>query len=390
MKCPKCGNVQADIKSCQACGLIFEKYYRAKESQEQRTVQDRPGTQPERKSRTVIWVALGFCILSAGGYAIFSSVKAAPPVAEALVPSPAVALAPPVKQVAGERKTGNFNGVDLAAQLEANVPPGNLTETARNASVLLQTPWGQGAGFFVTEDCTALTNRHVVKLTQEDIAAAESEMREMRSSIEKLERKLEHNRGVFQQIQEGKARITNPRLTMDDLRQDLQSDEARLDEYRNELDQAEKMLEQSKWNSNVQMVLADGSQIDGFIDFTSDRLDVALVKPVMPSRCPTIPLGKSSELNQGDTLMSIGSPMGLRHVVTSGVFSGTAEIEGHLMLQTDAPINPGNSGGPLVNQNGKVVGINTLLLNHAQGIGFAIPIEQALEQFPDVYAKLNL
>ena len=49
------------------------------------------------------------------------------------------------------------------------------------------------------------------------------------------------------------------------------------------------------------------------------------------------------------------------------------------MLQTDAPINPGNSGGPLIDQSGRVVGINTLVLNRAQGIGFAIPIGQAMQ-----------
>jgi S1-C subfamily serine protease len=87
-------------------------------------------------------------------------------------------------------------------------------------------------------------------------------------------------------------------------------------------------------------------------------------------------------LSQGDKLFTIGSPMGLRHVVTSGVFSGNNEIDGKEMLQTDASINPGNSGGPLIDQEGRVVGINTLVMTAAQGIGFAIPIEVAMKLLP--------
>jgi S1-C subfamily serine protease len=67
--------------------------------------------------------------------------------------------------------------------------------------------------------------------------------------------------------------------------------------------------------------------------------------------------------------------------VTSGIFSGERG-EGHeRLLQTDAPINPGNSGGPLITENGEVIGINTLVLRGTQGIGFAIPIEAAFDDF---------
>ena len=73
-------------------------------------------------------------------------------------------------------------------------------------------------------------------------------------------------------------------------------------------------------------------------------------------------------------------PVGLGHSVTSGVFSGHREIEGVALLQTDAPINPGNSGGPLVDETGRVLGINTLKLRDTDGIGFAIPYSTALRE----------
>ncbi|BCL61343.1 hypothetical protein DGMP_20360 [Desulfomarina profundi] len=74
--------------------------------------------------------------------------------------------------------------------------------------------------------------------------------------------------------------------------------------------------------------------------------------------------------------------MGLRHTVTSGVFSGYRKRkDGQIFLQTDAAINPGNSGGPLIDENGFVYGVNTMILRGTEGIGFAIPIEKVYEEF---------
>jgi S1-C subfamily serine protease len=91
--------------------------------------------------------------------------------------------------------------------------------------------------------------------------------------------------------------------------------------------------------------------------------------------------GDTSALGQGETLYAIGNPLKLDHSVTSGVFSGRREG----MLQTNAQINPGNSGGPLINEQGQVIGINTMKLGgeNIEGIGFAIPIEVAIEEFSD-------
>jgi S1-C subfamily serine protease len=80
-------------------------------------------------------------------------------------------------------------------------------------------------------------------------------------------------------------------------------------------------------------------------------------------------------------LFTVGNPQGLRFTVTSGIFSGWQNINNVKTIQTDAPINPGNSGGPLLNENGKVIGVNTAILNNSQGIGFALPIDYVFSDF---------
>ncbi len=92
-------------------------------------------------------------------------------------------------------------------------------------------------------------------------------------------------------------------------------------------------------------------------------------------------LGDSDKLQVGQTVIAIGSPLGLTETVTMGIVSAlNREIEGHPgegFIQTDAAINPGNSGGPLIDTDGAVIGINTAIIMGAQGLGFAVPINQA-------------
>ena len=126
------------------------------------------------------------------------------------------------------------------------------------------------------------------------------------------------------------------------------------------------------------------------------RLDLAVLKIDKPDgldKLPTIPLGDSDKSRPGEWVIAIGNPYGERyeHTVTVGVLSAKGrEIQIYdsdqrqwkvytNLMQTDAAINPGNSGGPLINIRGEVIGINTAVNASAQGIGFAIPINTALE-----------
>lgn len=110
-----------------------------------------------------------------------------------------------------------------------------------------------------------------------------------------------------------------------------------------------------------------------------DETDLAVLK-VAEKNLPALPLGDSDSLRQGQLVFAFGSPLGLENSVSMGIVSAVGrqlELDDPMVyVQTDAPINPGNSGGPLVDTNGRIVGINTLILSQGggnEGIGFAAP-----------------
>jgi len=126
--------------------------------------------------------------------------------------------------------------------------------------------------------------------------------------------------------------------------------------------------------------------------------DVALIKLTTPPKnLPTVVLGDSDALRQGDFVLALGSPFNLRDTATLGIVSakhrggvnpgGASSYDD--FIQTDAAINPGNSGGPLFNLRGEVVGINTAIVSPqiGQGIGFAVPINLAKSLLPQLKAK---
>ncbi|HVU03746.1 MAG TPA: trypsin-like peptidase domain-containing protein [Polyangiaceae bacterium] len=119
--------------------------------------------------------------------------------------------------------------------------------------------------------------------------------------------------------------------------------------------------------------------------------DIAVLR-VDASGLPSLPLGDSSRARVGDWVVAIGNPFGLSHTVSVGILSAKGRTRNDVKgldasgyydyLQTDASINPGNSGGPLLDLDGRVIGINTAIKPEANGIGFAIPIDMVRELLP--------
>jgi len=141
-------------------------------------------------------------------------------------------------------------------------------------------------------------------------------------------------------------------------------------------------------SNRIVVSFADGRNVDGEVVWADPVLDLAAVKVNLTGLTP-LALGDATKLEVGEQAIAIGNPLGLefQRTVTSGIISAlnrTISIETENgsnymedLIQTDASINPGNSGGPLLNAKGEVVGINTIKVSSAEGMGFAIPINIA-------------
>jgi serine protease Do len=135
-----------------------------------------------------------------------------------------------------------------------------------------------------------------------------------------------------------------------------------------------------------------GDRIGAVVVGTDPETDLAVLK-VERTGLPALPLGDSEALRQGQLVMAFGSPMGFDNSASLGVVSSVArQLESEspmIYIQTDAPINPGNSGGPLVDAEGRVVGINTLIVSQGggnEGLGFAAPsniVKNVFEQIKE-------
>ena len=128
----------------------------------------------------------------------------------------------------------------------------------------------------------------------------------------------------------------------------------------------------------------DGVELDAKLIGLNVETDVAVIK-VDSTEYKPLKMGDSSKLKVGQWVLALGSPFGLDHTVTAGIISATERQEVGInrfeaFIQTDAAINPGNSGGPLLDLNGRVVGINSAIATASRsnsGVGFAIPIDMA-------------
>ncbi len=143
--------------------------------------------------------------------------------------------------------------------------------------------------------------------------------------------------------------------------------------------------------SEIKVKLSDEKEFDARIIGRDPKTDIALIKIDVENHLPVVNIGDSDLLEIGEWVVAIGNPFGLEQTVTAGIVSAKGRLIGSgpydNFIQTDASINPGNSGGPLFNTRGEVVGINTAIIASGQGIGFAIPINMAMDILPQLKEK---
>ena len=143
--------------------------------------------------------------------------------------------------------------------------------------------------------------------------------------------------------------------------------------------------------ARIQVTLHDDTELVAQVIANDPKTDLAIIKVNSEHKLPVIKTGTSRDLMPGEAVIAVGNAFGYTHTVTRGIISAlhrTVQVSDdqkyHDLIQTDASINPGNSGGPLLNIDGEMIGINVAVRVGAQGIGFAIPIDEAM----DIAARL--
>jgi len=138
--------------------------------------------------------------------------------------------------------------------------------------------------------------------------------------------------------------------------------------------------------SLIQVTFEDDATVSARLVSHDPITDLAIIKIEAKRELPVIPFGISDDIQVGEPVIAIGNAFGYRHTATEGIISRlhrTVQVSDEQtyddLIQTSASINPGNSGGPLINIDGEMIGINVAVRVGAQGIGFAIPVNQSLD-----------
>jgi serine protease Do len=147
----------------------------------------------------------------------------------------------------------------------------------------------------------------------------------------------------------------------------------------------------------IQITLVDKKTYIARLTSHDQKTDLAILKIDTSEPLPVIPLGSSTDLMPGEEVIAVGNAFGYEHTVTRGIISAlhrTVQVGDTQayedLIQTDASINPGNSGGPLLNIDGELIGVNVAVRVGAQGIGFAIPVDKALDIAADLLSTRRI
>jgi len=305
---------------------------------------------------------------------------------------------------ASHAKSAGFDSRNLAEVLQQRYQPSSTVETVTLSVVGIETALGQGSGFFVSASGYIITNKHVLRPSmtrawQEGKERSEDEQ----SRLDKIKDRLDEERDYldgyakklteFKRDLEQKSEGSAKSLAQDEYRdyeRQYQNRRQALHKQQKIYARRNKQFQENRsdfaFNSSVagaarrfKIYLKDNTQLTANLVKISKHHDLALLK-LEGYTTPSLPLGNDRKMRQGSKVFAVGSPLGMRDSVTSGIIARRKEA----YLVTDAQILPGNSGGPLLNESGEVVGVNTLKFAEnviAKGFGLAIPASVLKTEF---------
>jgi len=365
MECPKCGHSQDNTVQCGSCGVYF-----AKLSAPKPTGRPVAPSAPASHGFGIGTVALAAVAAAALVYQLMRSNS---PAQVAAAPASRVAVLP--------QSPAQASNVTPAA----HVGPGGVSaiEAARSATVFIRTAWGLGSGFIADAQCDVITNRHVVETDGARVVASVDRTPEMQNALATTQQRLVaaiYAAQLRRRVLTGQPGTNLERMQVDERIHQMQQTLATLPQ---QVDAhiTEKVKEGER--SGFSVTLLDGTHYEALHAELSENADLALIR-LPGSDCPFIRAALGTAPQVGERVYTVGNPSGLAYTVTTGVVSGLREMDGKAYVQTDAPINPGNSGGPLIDEHGRVIGINSMVMRGVNGIGFAIPIDAAYSEFPQL------
>ncbi|MGD9948989.1 MAG: S1C family serine protease [Desulfobulbus sp.] len=373
--CPKCAHEQTNPVECESCGLIFRKFAQAQERSEQQQMASEAESEENKRGILPILIGSGLALVTLTAGVTFYLVKGHQPQSPNTVHSVSTAIIREQSNVPQTIEPTNR----VAQQSQPMTIPvmGSPIQRAKEGTVAIETPWGKGSGFFIT-DTTIVTNKHVIQASKDQLQEVRHKVETSRRLIDLEQEKLARYRGQLAKMHDGPSR---QQLII--IMQEMERQLAEVLPKQQIAESQLRKMEEPTATSDIKVFLSDGTEFTANSTQLSSMRDLALLSVFTSKAVVLHPALQNTVLNQGDKVFTIGNPVGLRNTVTAGIFSGYRQYKetGEVMLQTDAPINPGNSGGPLIDERGRVHGINTMIIRNTQGIGFAIPIQEVFDEF---------
>ena len=286
--------------------------------------------------------------------------------------------------------------IDVTGQLEKRFKPKTALQRATITVVAIETPVGVGSGFFVSDTGLIVTNRHVIR------PEPNARSRETEAQFEKAEEIINRR---FDALKSEKSRLQSVKSSLDRMKNDpttaaqyqsyrdsyerdyrtyekyLRETQRMRDDYRSKKSSFERKIANAAIARQFTVTLKDGTKLLSELVAISEDLDLALIR--INAKTPFLqPYPQYPQ--QGLPVYAIGSPLGQMDSVTSGIVTRLTQ-EG---IYTDAKILPGNSGGPMIDYEGRLIGVNTQKLMASsnigsEGFGIAIPFSKVMQTFAE-------